>query len=161
MISSCTRNGTAILIQEFNTIDCEGPVINETIVTHDALELHCEGSICEHAVIRNYDDADCDIIGHYTEFPFPVNQCFVASQSEKDAVPIKFHCNEYGIYTRKYNHAANECSGEYSEWIAWDIEGHCNDRFQWTQFVECKANIHKTYFMVFMTLILNEFFLDC
>ena len=142
MTTSCTENGTAILISKFASIDCEGIVVNETTQKFDALnsELQCDGPICEHAVIRHFDDdTDCDPFGYYTDFPFPVNQCFIVPEMADDYGSIEFQCNDSGVFTRSYMESDDCSGGRYREWIAWDPAGECNDDSQWTQFIKCEA----------------------
>eukprot|EP01083_Nonionella_stella_P261971 891306_1 len=80
--TSCTNDGTAILTKLYNGTTCNGPMLNTSVQEYDKTQLQCRGNICSHAVIRNYDDTNCDRSGDYTEFPFPVQKCFSLPKME-------------------------------------------------------------------------------
>ena len=163
VITSCHTNKSAIDIKIYNGTDCNGIIINQTIQEYDSTQLQCDGSLCSHAIIRNYDSTNCDRSGDYTEFPFPVKQCFILPRMASYFGSVRFNCNDTGVYTQIYPLNIDNCDRNNiaKETVAWDEYGECNDDYQWSQFIKCKASylqISWIFHIISMFIIFENIF---
>eukprot|EP01083_Nonionella_stella_P099917 281209_1 len=160
--ASCAKDGTAVHTKVYNGTDCMGAVIEETTQDYDASQLICQGTICNHALIRNYDDNNCDRSGDYTEFPFPVHECFTLRHHNGYIGSLQFKCNGSGVFTQIHPIKSDVCvsSKVVKEVLAWDEYGECNDKYQWSQFIECAddgSRLISVLYLYFMLSIIVTF----
>ena len=141
VIATCI-NSDAVKIEIYEDENCRGNVQNETIQYQDAEQLDCYADSCDYAIIRQYDDINCQPIGDYTEFPFPVNKCFSMPHLDEYFGSVKCKCIEdVGVYLQYYAKSNYDCTDSRlkTEHIAWNRSGHCNLDNHWTEFIRCST----------------------